>query len=61
MAMTLELTQDAEAFLRTRVRKKYGHGAYVSALLLQERGRLETIERLRREPRQQAHPKKDTT
>jgi hypothetical protein len=41
MQMTLTLTEDAARFLRSKVRKKTGHGAYLSTLLVAEKTREE--------------------
>jgi hypothetical protein len=48
MAMTLELTPEAERYLRTKVHKKHGHGAFVSTLLIAEQVREEVREQLAR-------------
>jgi len=41
MAITLNLTEEAERFLRGKIHKATGHGAFVSALLIAEQAREE--------------------
>jgi hypothetical protein len=41
MAITLNLTEEAERFLRGKIHKTKGHGAFVSALLIAEQAREE--------------------
>ena len=50
MPITVSLQEEAEQYLRSKIMRKFGHGRFLSSLLLAEQAREETrqLERERR-------------